>query len=447
MRSYLSKVATTTELPSRDERAAAIERAGYNVFNLDAEDVYVDLLTDSGTGAMSDEQWAALLRGDEAYAGSSSFAAFEDAVESVLGFEHVVPAHQGRGAENVLYGTLFEAGGVVPNNTHFDTTRAHVANAGAEPVDCPVDGALDPDVEGPFMGNLDLDCVRAVADEHGAEAIPAILLTITNNSAAGQPVSVENTRRASDLADDLGVPLVVDGCRFAENAYFVQQREPGYEDTSVAEIAREQLSYADAVVVSAKKDGLTNIGGFVGVRDPDLFERVKQRGILYEGFSTYGGMAGRDLEALAVGLREAVEDEYVAHRVGQVQALGEALAAAGVPHVTPVGGHAVYLDAQAILPHLDAAKFPGQALVVALYREGGVRGVELGGFAFPGTDRRDLVRLALPRRTYHREHLDHVAETAAAVLDAAESVPGYEIVSEPPNENLRHFSAELQPLS
>ena len=447
MRSYLSKVATTTELPSRDERAAAIERAGYNVFNLAADDVYVDLLTDSGTGAMSDEQWAALLRGDEAYAGSSSFAAFEDAVEDVLGFEHVVPAHQGRGAENVLYGTLFEDGDVVPNNTHFDTTRAHVANAGAEPVDCPVDGALDPDVEGPFMGNLDLDCVRALADEHGAEAIPAILLTITNNSAAGQPVSVENTRRASELAEELGVPLVVDACRFAENAYFVQQREPGYEDASVAEIAREQLSYADAVVVSAKKDGLTNIGGFVGVRDSELFELVKQRAILYEGFSTYGGMAGRDLEALAVGLREAVEDEYVAHRVGQVQALGEALAEAGVPHVRPVGGHAVYLDAEAALPHLDATEFPGQALVVELYREGGVRGVELGGFAFPGTDRRDLVRLALPRRTYHREHLDHVAETAAAVLETSESVPGYEIVSEPPNENLRHFSAELQPLS
>ena len=447
MRSYLSKVATTTALPSREERAAAIEQAGYNVFNLDADDVYVDLLTDSGTGAMSDEQWAALLRGDEAYAGSSSFAAFEDAVESVLGFEHVVPAHQGRGAENVLYGTLFEAGDVVPNNTHFDTTRAHVANAGAEPVDCPVDGALDPDVEGPFMGNLDLDRVRAVADEHGTEAIPAVLLTITNNSAAGQPVSVENTRRASELAEDLGVPLVVDACRFAENAYFVQQREPGYGDATVAEIAREQLSYADAVVVSAKKDGLTNIGGFVGVRDPDLFERVKQRAILYEGFSTYGGMAGRDLEALAVGLREAVEDDYVAHRVGQVQALGEALEDAGVPHVRPVGGHAVYLDADAALPHLDAAAFPGQALVVELYLEGGVRGVELGSFAFPGTDRRNLVRLALPRRTYHREHLDHVAETAAAVLERAETVPGYEIVSEPPNENLRHFSAELEPRS
>ncbi|MFW6384243.1 MAG: tryptophanase [Halodesulfurarchaeum sp.] len=447
MRSYLSKVATTTELPARDERAAAIERAGYNVFNLDAEDVYVDLLTDSGTGAMSDEQWAALLRGDEAYAGSSSFAAFEEAVKSVLGFEHVVPAHQGRGAENVLYGTLFEPGDVVPNNTHFDTTRAHVANAGAEPVDCPVEGALDPAVEGPFMGNLDLDCVRALADEHGAEAIPALLLTITNNSAAGQPVSVENTRRASDLADELDVPLIVDGCRFAENAYFVQQREDGYADVPVAEIAREQLSYADAVVVSAKKDGLTNIGGFVGVRDPDLFERVKQRAILYEGFSTYGGMAGRDLEALAVGLREAVEDEYVAHRVGQVQELGDALEDAEVPHVRPVGGHAVYLDAEAIFPHLGATEFPGQALVVELYREGGIRGVELGGFAFPGTDRRDLVRLALPRRTYHREHLDHVAETAAAVLAAAETVPGYEIVSEPPNENLRHFSAELRPLS
>ncbi|MGM0372791.1 MAG: tryptophanase, partial [Halobacteriota archaeon] len=395
---------------------------------------------------MSDEQWAALFRGDESYAGSSSFRAFEDAVESVMGFEHVVPAHQGRGAENVLYGTLFEDGDVVPNNTHFDTTRAHVANAGANPVDCPVEDAMDPNAPGDFKGNLDLDCVRALAEEHGPESIPAIVLTITNNSAAGQPVSVENTREASALADELDVPLVVDACRFAENAHFVKQREPEFADASVAEIAREQLSYADAVVMSAKKDGITNIGGFVAVRDPDLFERVKQRAILYEGFVTYGGMAGRDLEALAVGLREAVEDEYVAQRVGQTQTLGEELAGAGVPIYQPVGGHAVYLDAEKMVPEVPKSQFPGQALVVELYRQGGVRAVELGSFAFPGTDRPELVRLALPRRTYHREHIDHVVETAAAVLDRSDSVPGYEIVAEPPNEELRHFSAELEPV-
>ena len=446
MRSYLSKMVTTTRLPPREEREAHIAEAGYNVFNLDSSAVYVDLLTDSGTGTMSDEQWAAMFRGDEAYAGSSSFKALEDAVESVMGFEHVVPAHQGRGAENVLYGALFEAGDVVPNNTHFDTTRAHVANAGAEPVDCPVEGAMDPDAAGDFKGNLDIECVRSVVEEHGVESIPAIILTITNNSAAGQPVSIENTRQASALAQELDVPLVIDACRFAENAHFVAQREAGYADASVAEIAREQLGYADALVMSAKKDGITNIGGFVAVRDPDLFERVKQRAILYEGFSTYGGMAGRDIEALAVGLREAVEDEYVAQRVGQTQELGDGLAEAGVPVYQPIGGHAVYLDAAALLPHVPTDEYPGQALVVELYREGGVRGVELGSFAFPDTDRPELVRLALPRRTYHREHLDHIIETVRGVMESAESVPGYEVVWEPPRKELRHFSAELEPV-
>ncbi|MEF8771676.1 tryptophanase [Halodesulfurarchaeum sp.] len=446
MRSYLSKMVTSTQLPEREERAEHIADAGYNVFNLSSSDVFIDLLTDSGTGTMSDEQWAALFRGDEAYAGSSSFEALEDAVKSVMGFEHVVPAHQGRGAENVLYGTLFESDDVVPNNTHFDTTRAHVANAGAEPVDCPVDGAMDPDASGDFKGNLDIDAVRSLVEDRGAASVPAIILTITNNSAAGQPVSVENTRKASDLADELDVPLVIDACRFAENAYFVTQREPGYEDATVAEVAREQLSYADALVMSAKKDGITNIGGFVAVRDPELFERVKQRAILYEGFSTYGGMAGRDIEALAVGLQEAVEDEYVAQRIGQTQELGEQLAAAGAPIYQPLGGHAVYLDAEALLSHLPLAKYPGQALVVELYREGGVRGVELGSFAFPDTDRPELVRLALPRRTYHREHLDHIVETVTAVMEHAESVPGYEVVWEPPRKELRHFSAELEPV-
>ncbi|MDZ7849926.1 MAG: tryptophanase [Halodesulfurarchaeum sp.] len=446
MRSYLSKMVTTTTLPPRERREELVAEAGYNVFNLDSSAVYVDLLTDSGTGTMSDEQWAALFRGDEAYAGSSSFAALEEAVEAVMGFEHVVPAHQGRGAENVLYGILFEEGDVVPNNTHFDTTRAHVANAGAEPIDCPVEDAMDPETGGDFKGNLDVEAVRSLADEHGSEAIPAVILTITNNSAAGQPVSMKNTRQAKGLADELGVPLVVDACRFAENAYFIQQREPGYADAPVAEIAREQLSYADALVMSAKKDGITNIGGFVAVRDPDLFERVKQRAILYEGFSTYGGMAGRDIEALAVGLREAVEDEYVAQRVGQTRELGQRLADAGVPVYEPIGGHAVYIDAAAALPHVPDDQFPGQALVVELYREGAVRGVELGSFAFPETDRPELVRLALPRRTYHREHIDHVVETAAAVLDRSESVPGYEVVWEPPRKELRHFSAELEPV-
>ncbi|MFW5965379.1 MAG: tryptophanase [Halodesulfurarchaeum sp.] len=446
MRSTRSTMATMTRLPSRDERAEAIEAAGYNVFNLDSREVYVDLLTDSGTGAMSSAQWAAMFRGDEAYAGSSSFEAFAGAVESVLGFEYVVPAHQGRGAENVLYGRLFDPGDIVPNNTHFDTTRAHVANAGAEPVDCPVDGALDPEAPGDFKGNLDIECVRSLADEHGADSIPAIILTITNNSAAGQPVSVENTRRAKALAEELDAALVVDACRFAENAFFLGEREDEFVEDSIAEIAREQLSYADAVVMSAKKDGLANVGGFVAVRSESLFERVKQRAILYEGFSTYGGMAGRDLEAVAVGLREAVEESYLEERIGQTRELGAKLADVGVPIYEPVGGHAVYIDAGEFFEHLPAEEFPGQSLVVELYREGGVRAVELGSFAFPGTERPELVRLALPRRTYHREHIDHVAETAAAVLERAERAPGYEIEREPPNEKLRHFSAELRPL-
>ena len=446
MRSYLSKMVEPIHLPEREKREAFLERAGYNVFNLDADAVFVDLLTDSGTGTMSSAQWAALVRGDEAYAGSRSFANLQDAVEEVMGFEQVVPAHQGRGAENVLYGTIVDEGDVVINNTHFDTTRAHVVNNGGEPVDCPVDGAMDPDRPGDFKGNLDVEAARAVAEEVGSDSIPAILLTITNNSAAGQPVSMANIEAARDLAAELDARFVIDACRFAENAYFIQQREPGYGEMSVAEIAREQLSHADAIVMSGKKDGISNIGGFVGVRDESLFERTKQRAILYEGFSTYGGMAGRDLEALAVGLREAVEPPYVAERIEQTAELADRLEAEGVPVYRPAGGHAVYVDAGTALPHIPADQFPGQAFVVELYREGGVRGVDLGSFAFPNTDRPEFVRLALPRRTYHREHLEHVAETAGAVVEKRESVPGYEIVWEPPMAELRHFSAELEPV-
>jgi tryptophanase len=434
------------ELPDREARAANLEAAGYNVFNLDAEAVYVDLLTDSGTGAMSDEQWAAMLRGDEAYAGSESFEELEAAVRDVMGFDRVVPAHQGRGAENLLYGVLVNDGDVVLNNTHFDTTRAHVANQGAEPADCPAVDAFDADADGPFKGNFSVERARDHVARVGAENVPAVVLTITNNSAAGQPVSVANTRAVREFADEIDATFVIDACRFAENAYFVRERESGYADASVAAIAREQLGYADALVMSGKKDGLVNAGGFVAVRDPDLFDRVKQRAILFEGFPTYGGMAGRDLAAMAVGLREAVDFARVRDRIEQVRDLGERLREAGIPLYWPPGGHAVYVDAGELFAHVPTEEFPGQALVCELYREGGVRAVELGEFAFPGTDRPDLVRLALPRRMYGREHVEHVVDTFSAVAERADAISGLEVVDEPRMAELRHFSARLQPV-
>ncbi|MFC4359756.1 tryptophanase [Halobium salinum] len=458
MRSYKAKTVEPISLPSREKRNRILEEAGYNAFNVDAADVYVDLLTDSGTGAMSGEQWAAMMRGDEAYAGSRSFHELREAVADVMGFSRVVPAHQGRGAENALYGVLVEEGDTVLNNAHFDTTRAHIANQGADPVDCPVEGARDPTHDAPFKGNFDLARGRTVVDDVGAENVPAIVVTITNNSTAGQPVSVENLRQVRELADEIDATLVVDACRFVENAYFVKEREDEFADWSIADIAREQLTYADAAVMSGKKEGLTNIGGFVAMRSGEyreddggvdhdaLFERVKQRAILYEGFPTYGGMAGRDVAALAVGLREAVEPPYVEDRVEQVRELGDRLKEAGAPIYEPVGGHAVYVDAGAFLPEIPREQLPGQALVCELYREGAVRGVELGEFAFPGADRMQLVRLALPRRTYGREQLEHVAETAAAVAERREEVSGLEVVAEPPMKELRHFSAELRPV-
>ncbi|WP_115863967.1 tryptophanase [Halorussus litoreus] len=459
MRAYKSKVVSPIQLPERDERAANLERAGYNVFELDSEGVYVDLLTDSGTGTMSESQWAALMKGDESYAGSTSFERLQEAISDVMGFERIVPAHQGRGAENVLYGALVSEGDYVPNNTHFDTTRAHVTNAGGEPVDCPLDASVEGIESGEegenrnFAGDLDVEKVRELAAEVGAERIPAVVVTLTNNSLAGQPVSVENVRRAREVADELDAVFVIDACRFAENAFFVRERDPAFADASVAEVAREQLSSADAVVMSGKKDGLVNVGGFVGIGDDPaldgLYDRARERGILFEGFTTYGGMAGRDLEAMAVGLREAVEERYVADRVGQVQRLGDMLAERDVPVVRPTGGHAVYVDAAAFLPEIPAEQFPGQALVCELYREGGVRGVELGSFAFPDTDRPELVRLALPRRTYGADHLEHVAETFESVAERRDAgeISGLEIVEEPGMAELRHFSAELRPVA
>jgi tryptophanase len=446
MFSTRSAMTAPIELLPREDRRERLREAGYNPFNLASRDVFVDLLTDSGTGAMSTDQWAALLTGDEAYAGSRSFEELESAVSDVMGFEHVLPTHQGRGAENVLYGHLLSEGDVVINNTHFDTTRAHVAANGATAVDCPVSEASDLDSDAPFKGNLDVDAARDAADEAGRDRVAAVVLTITNNSMAGQPVSVENTRTACDLADDLDVPLVIDACRFAENAHFVHEREPEFAEASVAAIAREQLSYGDCVVMSGKKEGLSNVGGFLALRDPDLKTALKPRLILYEGFPTYGGMAGRDMAAMAVGLREAVDDGRVRARVEQVRSLGDRLRERGVPIYEPVGGHAVYVDAGRTLSHIDRSAFPGQALVCALYLEGGVRGVELGSLAFPGADRPELVRLALPRRTYHDEHLDHVAETFSSLLERREEVAGLELVTDPDPPELRHFTAELRPI-
>ncbi len=445
---YESAMVSRKDLLDRNGREEALEEAGYNVFGLSASEVYVDLLTDSGTGTMSTEQWAALFGGDESYAGSESFERLVSTVDAVLGFEHVVPAHQGRGAEHLLYGALIDEGDIILSNTHFDTTRAHVVEAGGEPVDRPVPEAWMSDQPGDFKGNLDVERARKYAKSVGPEHIPVVIMTVTNNSAAGQPVSVENVRQARELADDLDARLVIDACRFAENAWFVSQREEEFADSPIPEIVREQLSYADAIVVSGKKDGLVNMGGFVAVAsdESDLFERLKQRAILYEGFYTYGGMAGRDLAAMAVGLREAIEREYLDARIGQVHELASALADNGVPVYQPAGGHAVYVDAGDALPHIPAERFPGQALVCAAYREGGVRTVELGSFAFPETERPELVRLAVPRRRYHREHIEHVAETFGRVVENADDWSGLEVVDEPERKELRHFSATLRPV-
>ena len=440
MRSYRTKVAEPIELLDRSTREQHLADAGYNVFGLDASSVFIDLLTDSGTGAMSDAQWAAIVRGDEAYAGSRSFEQLEAAIEDVMGFDLVVPAHQGRGAEHLLYGTLLDQGDIALNNTHFDTTRAHIAAIGAEAYDCPAidwDALTEP---GTFKGDMSLDAARTAAAEHG-ERIGCIIQTITNNSAGGQPVSIENLDAAADLAAELEVPFVIDACRFAENAYFNAE-----DGADISAIAREQLARADAVVMSGKKDGLVNIGGFVAVRDEALYAELRQRAILYEGYPTYGGMAGRDLAAMAVGLTEAIEHGYLEHRISQVSYLGERLHDIGVPVVRPTGGHAIYVDAGQLFAHLETEVFPGQSLVCALYLEGGVRAVELGSLAFPGTDRPELVRLAVPRRMYHDEHLEHVVETFEAIVESREEVPGYELIDDPGQPELRHFSAALQPI-
>jgi len=435
-------------MTTREEREQELERAGYNLFNVPGPRVLVDLLTDSGTGAMSSEQWAGLQRGDESYAGSASWFRFRDAVQELFPFEHVIPTHQGRAAEKILFSALGGEGRTIPNNTHFDTTRANVEFSGAEALDLPVSAALVPSTLHPFKGNMDVDALRRVLAEAD---VPVVFVTVTNNSGGGQPVSIENLRAVREACDAAGVPLFLDACRFAENAWFVKLREDGYADTPVADIVREMASLADGMTMSAKKDPLGNIGGWLALNDDGLAEQCRNLLILTEGFPTYGGMAGRDMDALAQGLREAVDEDYLRYRIRSTAYLGEALDRAGIPVVLPVGGHAVYIDARAFLPQIPPLEYPGQALAVALYLEGGIRGCEIGTVMFgrqpDGSEQpaaMDLVRLAIPRRTYTQSHVDYVIEVCEYVAERAAELRGLEIVEQPPV--LRHFTARFAPL-
>jgi tryptophanase len=438
-------------LTTRSQRESALAAAGYNLFELPAEDVLIDLLTDSGTGAMSAQQWAAIQRGNEAYAGAPSFYRFRDAVTELFPFAHVLPAHQGRAAEKILFTAVGGPGLVVPNNTHFDTTRANIEFTGARAVDLPIAEGLQPAVRHPFKGNMDVAALERLLAGH-ADAVPLVMLTVTNNSGGGQPVSMANTRAVREVCDRFGKPLFLDSCRIAENAWFIRTREPGYEDVPVTEIIREMAGLADGMTMSAKKDPLANIGGWLALNDDRLAGRCRNLEILTEGFPTYGGMAGRDLEAIAQGLREAVDHDYLRYRVRSVEYLGEALEKAGVPVVVPFGGHAVFIDARAMLAHLDPLAYPGQALACALYTEGGVRSCEIGTVMFglrpDGTETpapMDLVRLAIPRRTYTQSHIDYVVEVVTRVADRAADLPGMRIVSQP--RQLRHFTARFAVLS
>jgi tryptophanase len=430
------------------ERQEAIRAAHYNLFQLPARHVMIDLLTDSGTGAMSRDQWAAIQHGDESYAGSPSWEIFETAIRDLFSFRHIIPTHQGRAAERILFSVLGGRGKVVPANTHFDTTRANVEYTGAEAVDLLCLEGLDPQLEAPFKGNIDINALRQLLQERSQD-VPAVILTITNNSGGGQPVSMENIRATSDLCHSHGVPLYLDSCRFAENAWFIRLREPGYATKSVVDIVHEMYSYADGMTMSAKKDPMANIGGWLATNDEALAEQARTMLILTEGFPTYGGLAGRDLEAIAQGLHEAVSHDYLHYRISSTAYLGDALEEMGFPVVRPSGGHAIYLDARRLLPQIPALEYPGQALAVALYELGGVRGCEIGtvmfGRAPDGSEHPsslELVRLAIPRRTYTQSHIDYVIEVCAEVLSVAADLRGYRITKEP--ASLRHFTAQFE---
>ena len=435
---------------TREQRAERLAKAGYNIFLLDARDVTIDLLTDSGTGAMSQEQWAGMMLGDESYAGSENFLHLRETVKQIFGFEQFVPTHQGRGAEQVLFNVMVKPGQIVPNNTHFDTTRANVEAVGAEARDLVIAEGLDPASTYPFKGNLHLHNLERLITEVGTEKVPLAMITITNNAVGGQPVSMHNIHAAKKIVAQHGIPLYLDAARFAENCYFIQQREEDYRNKSILDIAREMFSHADGFTMSAKKDGLVNIGGLLATRDPEVFKKIQDRLILTEGFPTYGGLARRDLEAMAIGLAEALNPGYLTYRVGQVRYLAERLSERGVPVVQPPGGHGVFLDAKRFLPHLPQSQYPAQALVANLYLEGGIRCVEIGSVMFARRDKvtgevsypqLELVRLAIPRRVYTRSHLDYVADVIISIHQQRDKTRGMKIVQEAPT--LRHFTARF----
>ena len=437
-------------LTTEHERRRALVDAGYNLFGLRADDVLIDLLTDSGTGAMSRDQWAAIQHGDESYAGSPSWFVFRDAVQSLFPFQHVIPTHQGRAAERILFTAIGGPGKVVPSNTHFDTTRANVEASGAEAVDLVIPEGRDPSAEHPFKGDMDVLALESLLAERAAD-VPVVMMTVTNNSGGGQPVSMANLFAVREVCDRYDVPLFLDACRFAENAWFIRERETGMGDRDVRDIIREMSAVADGMTMSAKKDPMGNIGGWLALDDDDLAERCRNLLILTEGFPTYGGLAGRDLEALAQGLSEVVSHDYLRYRIRSTAYLGEALHESGIPVVRPIGGHAVYIDARAMLPHLDPLQYPGQSVAVALYEVGGVRGCEIGTVMFglrpDGTEApaaMDLVRLAIPRRTYTQSHIDYVIEVCQEVATRADRLPGYRITEQP--HALRHFTARFEPL-
>ncbi len=447
------KMVEPIRLIDADQRNQALKKARYNVFGLAASDIFIDLLTDSGTGAMSQNQWSAMMKGDESYAGARSYARLSQTMDEIFGFKHFVPTHQGRAAENILCSVMLKPGQYVPSNMHFDTTEGNIRARGGRPTNLVIDEAYDPQLQHPFKGNMDLEKLENFIQEKGVENIPLGMITITNNSGGGQPVSLKNLTGAAEIYRRYQIPFFIDACRFAENAYFIKQREPGYSDKTTLEITREVFALADGATMSAKKDAIVNIGGFLAVNNDDLYEKFCNELIMREGFITYGGLAGRDLDAIAVGLREGLDEDYLKYRINQSSYLVENLKEAGVPVLEPAGGHAVYIDAGQLLPHIPQPEFPGQALVVELYLRGGIRAVELGSvaFAFPDPDtgemiypELELVRLALPRRTYTQSHLDYVIKILAEIYKDKDKLQGYRITKAP--RLMRHFTAQFEPI-